>query len=263
MLDLLKKKPQHESRKNSAKKESIDLYSIRILIQLALRSNPSEFQGSYSDSDFASLLVSSVFSDSYFLRYGAFIILEAWVSSSSSHKELFSSITIPSSFFTILSQCPTREVNDEDWEFRARLRPVFIPLNRTLSVILVLCIGFGMRMNDSSEETLAKSLTALSSDIDNAEQSFQDETSIPKELKTAKTKTEQLLRLINKGNRKIEIELDDPFSTLDEDGNTILHLLAQREEEEDTLIDIEEMMKDSNDKYRRLIEQPNRDGRTP
>ena len=94
---------------------------------LSSYSNPvGEFQGSYSDSDFASLLVSSLFSDSYYFRYGAFIILEPWIHSSPSFKELFSSI--PPSFISLLTQCPTKKEGENDWLFIDRLRPFLVSL---------------------------------------------------------------------------------------------------------------------------------------
>ena len=188
LFDLLHQKPQNESEDEKNKKRSIDVYCIRILIQLTLHSSGSDYQGSYSDSDFASLLVWSLFSDSYYLRYGGFAIVEDWIHSSSSHKELFSYITIPSPFFSFLTQCPSKEEED-DYDFSYQLRP-FDAL-----AVVVSSIAIGMRMNKTCQENLATSLNALSNDINHAEQPIEEW--IPKEeLKRAKKTIEKLIGMV-------------------------------------------------------------------
>ena len=59
--------------------------------------------------------------------------------------------------------------------------------------------------------------------------------------------------------------MNEEVSIVDEDGNTILHVLAleKEEEEEEIVNEIDEMMKDPNSKYHRLITQPKNDEVTP
>ena len=246
------------------RKQLIDLYCIRILIELTLHSNPSEFQGSFSDTAFASLLVSSLFSDSYFLRYGGFIIVESWIRSSTSHKELFSSIAIPSSFISLLTQCPTKEEDEKDLEFKYRFRSFLKSMIHALAVVIS-SIGIGMRMNESSEETLTTSLNTLSTDINNAEQSYQDEDYILKEeLENLKKKIAELNGIVAMEDEMIEKDMDEAISILDEDGNTIVHLLAMEEEDEKEILRaIDDLMKGPNWRYNGLIDGTNSNGTTP
>ena len=237
LFDLLHEKPQNESEDEMNKKRSIDIYCIRILIQLTLHSSPSEYQGSYSDSDFASLLLWSIFSNSSdYLRYGGFTIHESWIHSSSSHKELFSSITIPSSFISILTQCPRKLEGEHVGEFISRLRPFLGSVNDALAVVIS-SIGIGMKFDESRKESLTTSLNTLSLAITNAEHSFRDTWGFPKEdLEKVKKKIEKLSGMIGNGDGMIEMEIDGDIARLDEYKNTIIHLLAQKEEKEEEIL---------------------------
>ena len=263
ILTLPHQEPKNQAYAENKQGDLISIYGVQIVIHLTLHSSPSKFQGSYSDSDFASLLLRSIFSDSSYLGYGAFMIVERWINSSTPHREILSSITIPPSFFSFLARCPTKKGGEDDLNYLNRLRSFLASMNRALSVITS-SIAIGMRMNKSSKETLITSLSTLSTHINKAEHSFDEERDIPKEeLKKAKKKIEQLIGMIESEDRVIEMEMDEEVSRVDEFGNTILHLLAQKEEEEETVIETDEMMKDSNSKYHRLINQPNNNGDTP
>ena len=267
------------------KKESIDFYCVRILIQLALHSSPSDFQGSYSDKDFALLLVSSIFSDNRFLRYGGWTVLKPWINLSSLHKELLSSVAIPSSFITFLSQCPVRNAREWDDQFRNRLKPFLDSLNHALAVVIS-SIGIGMRLNESSMENLITSLTTLSTDINNAEHSFQsegailgdpesddsetnadfvpDSPSLIPAITDTNRKINKLIRMVEGKPRLLKGEMDEEISRLDTDGDTLLHLLIKKAwDERETILEIKEIMTESSGSYHYLIDQPNNKQQTP
>ena len=203
ILTLPHQEPKNQAYAENKQGDLISIYGVQIVIHLTLHSSPSKFQGSYSDSDFASLLLRSIFSDSSYLGYGAFMIVERWINSSTPHREILSSITIPPSFFSFLARCPTKKGGEDDLNYLNRLRSFLTSMNRALSVITS-SIAIGMRMNKSSKETLITSLSTLSTHINKAEHSFDEERDIPKEeLKKAKKKIEQLIGMIEGEDREL------------------------------------------------------------
>ena len=92
---------RHDFGEETQKKRTVESYCLSILSQIAFYSNPSQFNGSYSDPAFASLLIESLFSYKPPLMYGVWL-LKGWTSQSHV-KPLFSSFTIPDKFLMLLS----------------------------------------------------------------------------------------------------------------------------------------------------------------
>ena len=129
---------------------------------------------------------------------------------------------------------------------------------------MISSIVIGMKLDESSKESLSRSLNTLSTDINNAEHSLENDDDIPKEeLLKLKKKIEQLIGMIEGEDRVSEMEMDEDISRHDEYGNTVVHLLAKQYKGEVILIEIDEMLKDSKSEYHRLIEEPTQDGEAP
>ena len=236
----------HIPQRKHGSEGGLDLYCLRIIAQLAIHGPANNLNGTYTHSAFAALLRRDLFGDSDFLTQACRILLAAWITNIEYARLLLSPVQGPS--YNLFHPCPKKAQDESAGSYADRMHAYLGCLNREIQSLRFedkMEIGWSIPFRNYVKTSLS-SLLIQFNDIQ-------------------PTATWRISRELDRIRTKIDVflmELDEA-QELDMDGNTLLHLLSQQEDESMVVSEMQELFMNWTTQSQEMLNYPNRWSQTP